>query len=804
MFTFPVAHFGGGVDFTIDQAIRFNDLDSAFLARTPDASNRKTWTFSCWVKRANLFNGSVPQIILSAGDGGNNDFVMQFGQSDDTLRISDYIGGTVSNLITTQLFRDVGAWYHFVLAYDTTQGTAANRIKLYVNGSQVTAFGTEVYPSEDADLVINSAIAHNIGRGAYSSNGYLSALLGEIHFVDATAKAPTDFGKTNDEGVWVPIKYAGAYGTEGYFIDGRDSSDLGDDESGAGNDFSSSGLSSADSLIDSPTTVYPTINSVFDYYTAGNTSYFRPDFAVSKALDGNLKLAYASPNTSVNYCTMSFGSSGKFYFEVTAAVASSLVIGIGGSKNIELGIGASSSTAMANVIGYYANGTLFDQNATAATYGNASSIGNGEFVGVAYSVDDDAIWFCDNGTWVDGNGTESSATVLAQIEAGNTTSAASTDFTDDQNAWFPFVAAVGDYPTAVFNFGQSSFTGSAPSGFTHLNTATTASPSISDPSLYFQSTLYEGDGSTQSINQAGNSTFQPDFAWIKNRDAADAHALFDAVRGATKVLSSNATTAEDTNADTLTAFESDGFALGDDVIVNTNNESYVAWQWKETATAGFDIVTDTGTGSAHTISHSLGVTPEFIFRKDRTATADPGWVVWHKDLGGANYYLNLHDTGAKDTSVNYWNNTLPTSSVFSVGSSNGTNQNTKTFVTYLFASVPGYSSIGVYTGNGNASGPMVYTGFKTAFILIKSVGVEEWSMTDSTRDPTNRTTTRNLIANASTAEADPATRAIDYLSNGFKIRNTNSAHNSSGVVYTYMAFSENPFGGADIAPATAR
>ena len=220
---------GQASGYEIDQSVRFNDLDSAFLARTPSASNRKTWTWSAWVKRSNLFNGSVPQILLSAGDGGANDFVVQFGQSDDTLRISDYISGTASNLITTQLFRDVGAWYSLILAYDTTQGTAANRIKLYVNGSQVTAFGTETNPSLNADLVINSAIPHNIGRGAYSSNGYFSGYIAEINFVDGTALAPTAFGETNNDGVWIPVSYSGSYGTNGYYLTGADSTALGED-----------------------------------------------------------------------------------------------------------------------------------------------------------------------------------------------------------------------------------------------------------------------------------------------------------------------------------------------------------------------------------------------------------------------------------------------------------------------------------------------------------------------------------------------------------------------------------------------
>tara|TARA_Y100001938_G_C8065444_1_gene419890 strand:+ start:490 stop:1242 length:753 start_codon:yes stop_codon:yes gene_type:complete len=239
MFTFPVAHFSAAPLYEISQSLSFVDDNSAFLARTPSASNRKTWTFSCWVQRSELFNGSVPQIILSAGDGGSNDFVMQFGQSDNTLRISDYEGSTQSNLITTQSFASTSDWTHFLLAYDTTQETAGNRIKLYANGSQITSFGTEIYPSQNNDLPINSAIPHNIGRGAYSSNGYISALIAEIHFVDGSALGPASFAETVG-GVYRPIAYDGSYGSEGYFIDGRDSSDLGDDESGNGNDFSNS------------------------------------------------------------------------------------------------------------------------------------------------------------------------------------------------------------------------------------------------------------------------------------------------------------------------------------------------------------------------------------------------------------------------------------------------------------------------------------------------------------------------------------------------------------------------------------
>ena len=446
MFTFPVAHFGGELSYEIDQSIRFDKTTSSHLSKTyGSAGNRRTWTFSTWFKRGKI-DGTRQSLFAAGGPA-----YLQIGPdaaSREMITILNEGSGTNLNWYTTQVFRDPSAWYHLVWQFDSTQASGDDRTKLYINGSQVTDFTKAVTPSLNLEGAINNAVEHKIGE-LHIANYYFDGYQAEINFIDGTALDASSFGEYNADGVWIPKKYSGSYGSNGFYITGATASDLGEDFSGNNNDYTSSGLTTADQMVDTPTTVYPTINPTFDYYTSGNTSYYRPNYAVSIVSDGDLKIVYASPNTPINYCTMSFGSSGKFYFEVTAAVASALVIGIGGSKNIELGIGGSSSTAMANVIGYYANGTLFDQNATAATYGNASSIANGEFVGVAYSVDDDAIWFCDNGTWVDGNGTESSATVLAQIEAGNTTSAASTGFTDDQNAWFPFVAAVGDYPTAV-------------------------------------------------------------------------------------------------------------------------------------------------------------------------------------------------------------------------------------------------------------------------------------------------------------------------------------------------------------------
>jgi len=760
---------GSGAVYEIDQSIRFNDNDSAYLSRTPgSAGNRRTFTFSCWVKRANLTGANQPIFT-----GSGNSWIMFL--SAETFGIN-FDGSNNYRIVTTQLFRDPGAWMHVVLRVDTTNSTANDRLRMYINGSQATSFSTRTNPTLNADTDFNNTGEHNIGKLVGASQ-YFDGLLGEINHVDGTSLGPDSFGETNTSGVWIPKAYSGSYGTNGFYSTGATAGDLGEDFSGNNNDFTSSGLTAADQMLDTPTLNY----CVMNFLDNGRPS----NVTLS---DGNLTCAFTGGGYQGGIRSSFFFDSEDsegWYAECTLDSLAFASIFRAGVANAAINLASTDAQSNANAWAYSDQGAKLN-NSYSTSYGSAVTAT--DVVGIA--VRNGKIYFAINNTW------QGSANPVTEANAAFTNLTGDVAFCQSTNTG-------GSYAhTATWNFGQSGFAYTPPTGYKALNTATTASPSISDPSLYFQSTLYEGDGSTQSINQAGNSTFQPDFAWIKNRDAADAHALFDAVRGATKVLSSNATTAEDTNADTLTAFESDGFALGDDVIVNTNNESYVAWQWKETATAGFDIVTYTGNGANRTISHGLGVAPSFVIVKSRNDTHD--WYAWTPALSGTEF-LVLNTTAAKGTSSpEVWNSTVPTSSVVSIGTSIGVNRNTYNYVMYCFAEIPGYSSVGSYTGNGNASGPFIYTnGMKPAFILIKSVGVEEWSMTDSTRDPTNRTTTRNLVAHAVTAEADPTTRAIDYLSNGFKIRHTNSAHNSSGVVYIYMAFGS-PFGGDGVAPATAR
>ena len=325
---------------------------------------------------------------------------------------------------------------------------------------------------------------------------------------------------------------------------------------------------------------------------------------------------------------------------------------------------------------------------------------------------------------------------------------------------------------------------------------------LDNPELYFQAKLYTGDGSTPSITLDGDEDMQPDMVWIKNRDAADSHCLFDAVRGVTEVLHPDVNTAEATDADTLTSFDSDGFALGADVKVNTDTEKYVAWCWKESATAGFDIVSFEGTGSAHTEAHSLSAKPLVVIATNRERTSN--WLVYHAAMDATGDYTFFLDTNeAKDNSQDYWGDTEATTSQFSVGTRLENNYSGEDIIAYCFAPKQGYSAMGSYTGNGSTNGSTVWCGFSPAFVLIKSTASGVWRLWDNKRDALNPNTA-NFQPNASDAEYDHSSVAIDFLSSGFKARSTDSSYNGSGTSYVYMAFAEAPFVNSNGVPCNAR
>ena len=331
---------------------------------------------------------------------------------------------------------------------------------------------------------------------------------------------------------------------------------------------------------------------------------------------------------------------------------------------------------------------------------------------------------------------------------------------------------------------------------------------IDDPSAYFQTTLYSGTGSQQSITNGGNSDLQPDWLWIKERDGTSSHQIMDAVRLYYNRIESNNDSAQLDAGQTgatnqnVTSFDSDGFGVKNGGAVNASGDTYVAWQWKESATAGFDICSWTGNGSAQNISHNLSKVPTMIIVKNRT-DAGADWYIYNVHNGNTHSMILNTNTAKVGAYSDNWNNTTPTSSVFTVGSSNSTGgSSSDNMIAYVFTDIKGYSKFGSYTGNGNADGTFVYTGFKPAFIIVKKTNAaEDWELFDNKRLGYN-VDNNNVVPNTTSAEA--TSDRLDIVSNGFKFRTAAGSVNASGDSFIYMAFAENPFTTSTGVPATAR
>jgi hypothetical protein len=330
---------------------------------------------------------------------------------------------------------------------------------------------------------------------------------------------------------------------------------------------------------------------------------------------------------------------------------------------------------------------------------------------------------------------------------------------------------------------------------------------IDNPELYMQVKLYSGNSDTQAITFDGSENMQPDMMWFKGRNFADDHTVIDSVRGITQAVYPDTTGAETTQSHYMTAIGSDGFTLDDSGIMNRTDRTYVAWCWKESATAGFDIVTYTGNGTDDTdISHNLSAVPKMIIIKNRDAADD--WQIYHAGNTSSpeTDYLVLNENDATADNVDRWSDEAPTSSVFTLGDADEVNTDTEDYIAYCFAEKQGFSKVGgSYTGNGDVDGPFIYTGFKPAFFLTKRSDVANaWVMFDNKRDSYNEVT-KNIYGNTNEAEeTDSNNNDLDFLSNGIKIREDNNAINADGGTYIYMAFAEAPFVNSGGVPANAR
>jgi hypothetical protein len=786
--TWPIA----GVPDPISKSLRFRASASAYLSNTSVSPTLGTKsTYSIWVKRGAL--GGTMMALLDADQNGAGASYDELGfESNNTLYF--YSQGASAVLNTSAVYRDSSAWYHIVLAIDTTQSTAANRVLLYVNGIQVTAFSSASYPAQNYVPQFQvSGRPRYIGQ-RYNGSPYFDGYLTEIYFIDGQQLTPSSFGNTNDQtGVWQPIAYTGTYGTNGFYLpfsNTASTTTLGYDFSGNSNNWTTNNISltsgsTYDSMADVPTQWIP-------YNTAGDTgALFRGNYAVMNPLrpfggslsNGNLTAVTGntgSANSGVVTSTVWLPTSGKFYFEATPTTVGEIAIGLTTNSNISAAL-------------YYRGGDIYINGSVATTQ---ASYTNNDVIGVAVDIGGATVQFYKN------NAAQGTAQSISAITA-------------------PLVACLaqlsgGGSATANINFGQQPFSYTPPSGFKTLNTTNLPTPTIgatasTTANKYFDVSLYTGNGSSVSVTNSGS--MQPDLVWGKSRSNAINNSLVDSVRGVSKSLFSNLTDAEDSAAGYyITAFNSNGFTVGLGTTLNTNGATYVGWQWRASnttavtntagtissqvsanTTAGFSIATFTApSGStAYTVGHGLGTTPAMIIVKERGAAGND-WYVWHQSYSNtAQGNQRLNTTAAVGNSSQIWNNTAPTSTVFSSISGTAVSSST-TAVAYCFAQVAGYSAFGSYTGNGSTDGTFVYLGFRPRWVLIKHTNQagNNWRLVDTSRLGYNAD---NYPLFPSLADGEAATVVCDMLSNGIKFRSTAQGVNGSGDTYIYAAFAESPF-----------
>ena len=821
----------GFYDHEISNSLRFNNDDSAALGRTPgSAGNRDVWTWSCWVKLASLQNQYLLSAYAAANDAGF--FGITF-RDTGSIRIQ---GWNTIYRETNALFRDFSSWYHIVVAVDTTDGTADDRIKLYVNGSQITDFATNNAYTQNDDTQINNTSQHYIGR--FHSGEYLDGYMAEANFIDGSQLTPASFGKTKSN-IWIPKDTSGlTFGTNGFRMEflqtalSNDANGVGADTSGNNHHFAVSNFHTTDNVLDSPTNNFPVMS--FGHPSSGN-------FTIS---EGNLKATKVGTGTFGLYSQSIMPLTGKWYFEVC-------ITGRGTSDRTRVGIANYHSVTGTSTIQSSYSGVevatsmsrllITEETSVTEVDGFYTALSDDDIVRFAVDMDNGKLYVGVNGNWWNYNSSETGGNPASGN--GYVTNSTTIFNGSPMTAYSGFSAGATTSSGQVFNFGQDSgFAGAVtaqgntdgngegdfyyapPSGFLAICTANLPDPAIDPskgdtPDRYFNTVLWTGNGSDgRSITGVG---FDPDFVWIKSRNLTTSHLLNDTVRGANKSIFSEAATAETPNngGGYLSAFVSDGFSVtsgssGDDAV-NDGSDTYASWNWlagtafsndasstsvgtidsegQINTKAGFAIIKHTGTGSAGTLAHGLSQAPDTIWLKSRSD--GEGWVsFWNTPGMGPTKFMGFNSTGAAADSDGEWNDTAPTSSLFTIGTQGRVNTNTKDYIAYLFHNIEGYSKVGSYAGNGNADGPFIFTGHRPSWVLIKRTdgAGTNWWIFDNKRSTFN-VVNDGIIANGSDAEfANNSSLLIDFLSNGFKIRNTYADLNTNGADHVFIAFAEQP------------
>jgi hypothetical protein len=799
---------GAAAGYQIEQSLRFDG--SSHLSWTPSsAGNRRTSTFSVWFKPTTVGG----EIVLFSATGYTKIAIDSGGL--DHIWFQDYDGSVRFRLETSASLRDPSAWYHLIGVVDTTNATASDRVRLYLNGERISAFGTNTQPSQNFDTDWSNTVEHKIGSDP--NPFYFRGYMAECHFIDGTAVTDAlDFGEYDDNGVWRPIEYTGSYGTNGFYLkfDPSATNGIGHDHSGNGNNFSPTGFTTSgtgtDVMSDTPTTNWCTLNPLTSTLSYGTIT------------NGNLDMSGTNSTVNITSSATQVLTTGKYYWETTLTAGKAGAGSyprFGFLRAVDAGYTGGEGAGYTNSKFQYASqGIAYQSNGSKTIGGTETSYGNSydntDTIGIAYDGDNGAIYFSRNNIWQNSGDPTSGA---------SKTGAALT-WTDDRD--YVFQASHYNGTASSFNFGQRDFRYTPPTGYVALNTSNLPAPDIADGSDYFQTVLYTGNNTTHAITVADNSgnAWGPDFVWIKPRSTADHHRLNDKVRGVNKTLSSNLTNAEygPSNA-YLDSFDSGGFTISSSNIGwNNSSHTYVAWNWLAGGTgssntagsitstvsanpsAGFSIVSYGGNSTAGaTVGHGLGVAPKAFVIKNRDDSV-ARWSMYHVATG-ATGYMRL-DGSPKFISDSVFNNTAPSSTTFTLGSGYYTNRTGDDYIAYCFAEVENYSRINFYTGNGNNDGPFIATSFTPAWLLIKRTDTDgyNWTVFDSERRSYNVNNHSLNPNNINVEETAGGNGQVDFLSNGFKVRNTDGGVNASGATYLYIVFASNPFGGSGVSPATAR
>tara|TARA_A100001037_G_scaffold178237_1_gene159890 strand:- start:5632 stop:8223 length:2592 start_codon:yes stop_codon:yes gene_type:complete len=838
----------------VTQSARFSDVSNKYLQRTDSTTPTSTqkFTFSCWLKNSTLNSGDTIFGSDKGTAGGPGDAAWIQFTTNRRLNIYNITGASYNLRWTSDaMYRDVADWYHFVIRVDTTQGSADDRVRLYVNGTQQTG-SYDVTVGQNNNISFNNAAGKFRIAGLGYADGYEGDFyLADIHHCDGYSYAPTEFGEDKN-GVWIPKIASVSYGNTGYRLEFKNStvgstsgsaSTIGADTSGNGHHFNDYNMGIDDSNIpDCPENNFCTLNPI----SAGD---------VSDMTQGALQYA-DNRNGGTGGAKGTFAvSSGRWYWEVHYDYdpGASNMVGITAVDEI-----TTSHTAQDPITGY---GTYFGWDERGlyyfATDGSGSNTSGhtsyvaGDIISFAMDVDAGKLFMRkNNNAWED---------------SGNPANGTNPSFTFGANKLM--TPMVNNYRSSrhIFNFGQNpsfsgDFTGgdvgtekggggtfkyAPPRGFNALcsnaleDGIISPNPSASSaPTDYFNTVLYTGLNNTaQSITDVG---FQADLLWAKSRSNTSDHYWYDSLRGANKAIMSNKVNQEDTASGQFTQFTTTGFDLPADTAgyINYNARTYAGWCWKaggaptasntagvgEVPTAGsvlidgkqataplagsikidklsantisgFSIVTYTANSNTQcTLPHGLNSAPNMVIIKNRDASPNGQWVVGQDAYTGFTGQMYFNDTGAFSSNSGSFANTAPTSSVVTINTDNTVNEGTDEFVMYCFHSVEGYSKIGSYRGNSSTDGTFVYTGFRPAWLMIRNASNGgAWCVFDNKQNPDNAVNLMLLADQQVDTSGGGTGDNLDFLSNGFKLRDNSGGRNTSSQTYIYMAIAEADF-----------